>query len=98
MVEIKITLDDVSNLSSELRSLNNNMSETLNNVRNMMNELSSYWKSDSGEIIVNKFNTFAKKFDEEQETIESYAKFLDYTVSTYDSLESTIKSNASSFN
>lgn len=97
MENIKITLPEVSTSASNIRSINASLDDTLNNVNKMMNDLSSVWQGTAGETIVNKFRSFSRKFIDESETIEEYAKFLDYTVSSYDSLESTLTSNASSF-
>ena len=52
--------------------------------------------SDGGEAIRAKFNVFATRFETEKETIDSYAAFLDRTAESYDTLETTITSNAQS--
>lgn len=97
MENIKITLPEVSSSASNIRSINASLDEVLASVSKMMNDLSNVWRGTAGETIVNKFQKFTRKFTDESETIEEYAKFLDYTVSSYDSLESTLTSNASSF-
>ncbi len=97
MENIRITLSKVSGAATAIRNINSNMDDVLNNVKKMMNDLSGVWKGTAGETIVGRFNKFATKFIDESETIEEYAKFLDYTVSSYDSLESTLTSNASNF-
>lgn len=97
MDNIKITLPEVSSSASSIRSINASLDETLNSVNKMMNDLSNVWRGTAGETIVSRFQKFAQKFIDESETIEEYAKFLDYTVSSYDSLESTLTSNASNF-
>lgn len=98
MDDIRITLPEVANCAANLRSINASLDDVLNNVSRMMLELNNVWKSTAGETIVMKFQKFASRFIDESQTIEDYAKFLDYTVSTYDSLESTITTNASNFN
>lgn len=97
MDKIKITLPEVSSSASNIRSINASLDEVLSNITKHMNDLSSVWQGTAGETIVSKFQKFTRKFMDESETIEEYAKFLDYTVSSYDSLESTLTSNASSF-
>ncbi|MDO5440652.1 MAG: pore-forming ESAT-6 family protein [Erysipelotrichaceae bacterium] len=92
---IKITMPEVSNTASQMRSLNAQLDDVLKNITNMMNDLSSVWQSEGAETIVAKFKTFANRFVIESETIEDYCKFLDLTVQSYDSLESTITANAS---
>lgn len=72
------------------------MFDLLIRMKNDMNETNVSWISDGGETIRARFNQFAARFDNQKETIDSYAKFLDMTVSSYDSLETTITSNAES--
>lgn len=97
MDQIKISLPEVSNTASLIRQQNANLDETLNYVFMTMNDLSNDWHSNGQEMLISKFNNFANKFIVESEIIESYARFLDDTVSKYDSLESTITANAANF-
>ncbi len=97
MEDIRITLPEVSNCAANIRTINVNLDEVLSSVQRMMLDLRNVWKGTAGEAIVTRFQKFALRFIEENQTIEEYAKFLDYTVSSYDSMESTIVSNASSF-
>lgn len=97
MENIKITLPEVSASASNIRSINANLDEVLGNITKHMNDLSSVWQGTAGETIVTKFQKFTRKFMDESETIEEYAKYLDYVTQTYDSLESTLTSNASNF-
>ena len=95
--QIKITMPEVSNTAGQMRNLNNQLDDTLKAISNMMNELSSVWDSEGAETIIARFKKFANRFVIESETIEDYCKFLDLTVQSYDSLESTITANASNF-
>lgn len=97
MNDIKISLADISQLANELRRINNNLDDVLEYVRNEMKSLNVAWISDGSEMIRQRFEYFAKKFIEESELVESYARFLDYTVNSYDSLETTITENAANF-
>lgn len=97
MNEIKITLSEVSSTANQIRTLNKSLDETLSYVSRLMNDLNSIWESDGEETLLQRFTHFSSRFIDESETIESYATFLDNTVSTYDSLESTITANASNF-
>jgi hypothetical protein len=98
MDNIRITLPEVSETASQIRNYNSTLDEILNFVSKTMNELNSIWESDGQEMLLSRFQRFATRFIDESEVIESYARFLDSTVSDYDSLESTIVANASSFN
>lgn len=97
MDQIKITLNEVSNLASQIRLINANLDDVLDYAKRLMQDLNVVWNSDGATAIMNRFLQFSNRFNEESETIESYARFLDYTVSSYDSLESTIESNAQTF-
>ena len=93
MDNIRITLPEVSAAANNIRSINASMDD----IFKMMNDLTGVWKGTAGEAIVERFKRFSTRFIDESQTIEEYAKYLDYTVSSYDSLESTLSSNASNF-
>ncbi len=95
MDEIKISLADVSACAASIRSLNQQMFGALQNIKKEMNDLNSSWISEGGEAIRQRFNTFSTRFEQQKELIDNYGQFLDFTVSSYDSLETTITSNAS---
>lgn len=95
MANIQISLQEVQDTANQLRSLNMLMDEELNVMKSEMNRLDSSWISDGSLEIRNKFNLFSTRFEKQKETINQYAKFLDLAVSSYDTLETTITSNAS---
>ena len=95
MATIHISLQEVQDTANQLRSLNMLMDEELNAMKSEMNRLDSSWISDVSLEIRNKFNLFSSRFEKQKETINQYAKFLDLAVSSYDTLETTITSNAS---
>ncbi|MGN8627380.1 pore-forming ESAT-6 family protein [Bulleidia sp. HCP3S3_F2] len=95
MATIHISLQEVQDTANQLRSLNMLMDEELNAMKSEMNRLDSSWISDGSLEIRNKFNLFSSRFEKQKETINQYAKFLDLAVSSYDTLETTITSNAS---
>lgn len=95
MDQIKISLAEVSECASRIRTQNQSMYEILNEMKKEMNHLNVSWLSDSGDTIRNRFNQFSNRFETQKETIDSYARFLDMTVLSYDTLENTINSNAS---
>ena len=95
MANIQISLQEVQDTANQLRSLNMLMDEELNAMKSDMNRLDSSWISDGSLEIRNKFNLFSSRFEKQKETINQYAKFLDLAVSSYDTLETTITSNAS---
>lgn len=95
MANIQISLQEVTDTASKIRNLNQMMYDELMNLKQEMNALSSVWQSEGADTLRNQFNLFTNRFERQKETIDEYAKFLDLTVSSYDSLESTITSNAS---
>lgn len=97
MDNIKISLQEVNDIANELRMINSNMYEALSRAKKEMNDLRVVWESDSSTTLRERFNMFANKFENCQETIEQYAKFLDLTSQSYDNIESTIDTNAQSF-
>lgn len=97
MEQLVISMPEVSATASQIRKYNANLDDTLSYVNKIMNELNSIWLSEGEETLLARFQKFATKFLSESETIENYARFLDDTVSSYDSLESTIVANASNF-
>jgi uncharacterized protein YukE len=96
MDSLKISLAEVTECASRIRSCNQQMYDELSSMKKEMNNTNVSWISDGGEAIRAKFNLFASRFETEKETIDSYAAFLDRTAESYDTLETTITSNAQS--
>lgn len=97
MDNIKVTMPEIQNISGTIRNYNTQLDDILSNCLATMNELSSVWQSEGAETIIERFKKFSSRFTLESDTIEEYCKFLDLTAQSYDSIESTITSNASSF-
>ena len=97
MDQINISLAEVSNIATQIRNYNANLDDILSYVNSQMNSINSIWQSEGEERLLAAFQRFSARFIEESEVLESYASFLDQTVSDYDSLESTIVANASNF-
>lgn len=94
---IKISTAQVTSAASTIRTLNTSLTETLMNIKKQMNSLTSTWQSESCDTIQAKMNGMQPKFEEYKAVIESYAKFLDTTVASYEATETAINSNASAF-
>lgn len=95
MSTINISLAEVSDTAARLRMLGSSMYDELNQMKKEMNSLSATWISEGSEEIRSKFTMFANRFEKHKADIDAYAKYLELTVSSYDTLESTITSNAS---
>ena len=95
MDQISISLNEVSETASRIRQLNQMMYDALNKMKKEMNLLSGTWISEGSQEIRSRFGVFANRFDRQKTVIDEYARFLELTVSSYDSLESAITGNAS---
>lgn len=94
---IKISFAEVSTTAGTIRSLNQSLTNNLDQIRKEINDLSSVWQSDAGETIQSKINAMQAKFDEYKNIVDSYAKFLDNVVEHYGQTEGSINNGASSF-
>ena len=97
MDRIHIQLAAVSDAAKRLRMRNEVLYDLLQQMKKHMNDLSAVWVSDGSEAIRLRFMAFSSQFDIQKEVIEQYAQFLDKAAGSYDSIESTIAANASSF-
>jgi len=94
---ISISLEEVKSSAGTIRTINNGLDAKLAEVKKAMNDMSNSWKSPAGETIKAKFTALEPKFQEYKEIIESYAKFLDTTVDSYQATENAVNNNASAF-
>ena len=94
---IKVQLSVLADAAAALRTRNAAMFDLCQQMKKHMNDLSSIWMSDGSEMIRMKFMAFSTQFENSREVIERYAAFLDRVISSYDHIESTITTNASSF-
>ena len=97
MDNLKISLAGVKDTSGAIRVCNEQIYSALIEAKKQMNDLAMVWQSDGSEAIRQRFNQFAAQFETQKQIIESYARFLDTAVSSYDTLEATIQNNAGSF-
>lgn len=94
---IKISLNEVSSTANQIRTLNQNLTSRLEDIKREMNALQSTWQSDASNTIRQNFNALQPKFEQFREIVDNYSKFLDQTVSAYDTTETQINNNASAF-
>lgn len=94
---ISISLGEVAKTAGTIRSINQNLTARLEEIKKEMNSLAATWQSDASNTIRNNFNALAPRFEEYKNVVESYAKFLDNTVTNYNAAETAINSNASQF-
>lgn len=96
MPDIKITFQEVRDKTAQIRSCNETLTQTLQDIKAAINALEVDWTSDTSDTIRAKITGMQPKFDSYKEVIESYAKFLDNTVQQYEATENTLNTNASS--
>jgi WXG100 family type VII secretion target len=94
---IKISLNEVQSTANQIRSLNQNLSARLDEIKNEMNALQNTWNSDASNTIRSNFNALQPKFENFREIVNSYSTFLDQTVNAYNAAEDAINNNASAF-
>lgn len=94
---INISLAEVTNTASTIKTLNQSLTSNLEEIKGSMNNLAGSWESEGSEAIRSKFNALQPRFDNYREIVESYAQFLDRTVEAYNTTETTITSNANAF-
>lgn len=94
---IHISLDQVSKTAGTVRTINTSLDSRLQDIKKQMNDLAQTWQSDASNTVRERFNALLPKFENYKSIIESYAKFLDSTVTNYNAVETHINSNASSF-
>lgn len=97
MDNLLITLTDVSNTASHIRQQNQLCFNCLQEISQSMNQLSADWQSPAAETLRARFHAMLPVFDHYKEIVESYAKFLDQTVTTYQSIETQLNTNADAF-
>lgn len=94
---IKISFAEVSKTASTIRTLNQGLTQKLEEIKKEINDLSGTWQSDSGNTIIEKFNAVSSKFEDYGKVVDSYSKFLDSVVENYTQTELAINNNASAF-
>ncbi|MBD8973628.1 MAG: WXG100 family type VII secretion target [Clostridiales bacterium] len=94
---ISISLAEVNATAGTIRTLNTSLKTDLDNIKAQINGLTESWQSDSATTIQSKIDGMQVHFEEYQKVIESYAKFLEDTVTAYQQTEGTINSNAGAF-
>lgn len=94
---ISINLEEVRTTAKTIKSLNSKLATRLDEIKKEINSLESTWQSQASNTIRTNFNKLESKFQECKKIIDSYGTFLETTVDSYTSAESSINSNASAF-
>ncbi len=83
--------------AEKMKNINENMDAKLTEINKTMNDLETYYKSDSSTEIRTAMNALKPRFEEYKNVIESYARFLLNTAQYYEDTETTLTSNAAAF-
>lgn len=97
MEQLHVTLETLQQTSSNIRTQNQQLVSCLYEIHSCMNQLAIVWQSPASEKIRTRFQSMLPIFDNYQSIVESYAKFLDQTVTTYQSMEAALNASAESF-
>lgn len=97
MDNLNITLEEVTRTAAQLRAENTQLNGCLQDIHQCMNQLTNDWQSPAAQTIRAKFQSMLPIFDQYHEIVENYAKFLDQTVVTYQTMESKLNAHAESF-
>ena len=92
---IKITPSVLTRTAADVRKINGQLSDKLEDINRQMQALNETWQSDAGEEIRGAMAELKKvRFGLFKETVESYAKYLDETAKSYESTEDANTQNA----
>lgn len=97
MDQIQISLNEVLNTATQIRACNVRLMEELNQIKIVMNQLSNTWSSPAAESVRQKFNGMSILFENYKDVIDAYAKFLEISVSSYETTEKLLQSDINSF-
>ncbi|MDO5382318.1 MAG: pore-forming ESAT-6 family protein [Eubacteriales bacterium] len=97
MADINITFAEVRNKAAQIRGLNNDLTSKLSDIQTEIKNLEADWTSDASVEIRSKITSLQSRFDEYNQIIEEYAKFLDDTANKYEQTEQTLTSNLNAF-
>lgn len=94
---IQISTEVLHTTAQKVRDINTALDQKLADINKNMNDLEATWKSEAATDIRAAMNALKPRFEEYKNVVESYAKFLVNTATSYETTESTIKSNANQF-
>lgn len=97
--EIKISVDQVSQIATTLENLNGRLQEQLQTSQETINNLTNIWEGEAASATVEAYNSFATKhFQNYYDVIDSYVKFLrNNVVQGYTETETTNTTLADAF-
>lgn len=94
---LSITFEQVLSDANKMNSCDTKFTEDLNAILARMKTLNNTWKSDTANSFYSTFSNLSKVFQQYHATVENYTKFLKSTVTTYETMENKLNSNAKQF-
>lgn len=85
------------NCARDIDTKNGEMRQTLDDIQKKINNLKGDWESDSAETIRQKITNMSSRFENYQQVVNNYAKFLRNAAAQSKNLENTLNTNASQF-
>lgn len=96
---IKVSTGALRSTSSSVKTINGSLYNNLSDIQAKMQSLRSSWQSEAADAIQTKFNATAQKyFEAYKQIIDNYCVFLEHAAETYETTETSIKTNAEAFN
>ena len=96
METMNISLAKVTTCANQIRQENNQLNTNLREITSTMQQLSNFWNSPASDTIRQRFMAMLPAFENYRTIVDTYAKFLDQTVLTYQTVSpviGTIKPN-----
>ena len=97
METMNISLANVTACANQIRQDNEQLYLNLKEISAVMTQLAAFWQSPSSETIRQRFQAMLPAFDNYRTIIDTYAKFLDSTVLTYQTMEQQLNAEADTF-
>jgi len=94
---LNIEYGQVADYTSQIRTKNDALQTTLENIKSEINSLEGPWESDASSAIRAKITGMQGRFEQYHQVVEQYAKFLERMVQEYKSTEATNTSEAEQF-
>lgn len=97
MDTLTITLEDVTTVANKIRQYNDQLRDNLKEISHSISQLTSTWQSPAAQTMQSKFQTMLPVFDQYKTIVDTYAKFLDQTVISYQAMDQQLNANADAF-
>lgn len=91
MSELKIDTLQLSQVAQEIRKIEKDISENMNNIDKTIKKTSDYWKTDNISKIMTKCENLGKEVADFVKSLEAYSVFMEQTTGIYEQVESAIK-------